>query len=152
MRNSRSRNLSDQSNLRVGGTKSQFLGKTTGQCYRTTTRQPWDAWEEQRNAFSKIQKKVCVRKISKTEKKPIESCYLPHLSVIRPDKATTETSIVCDASAKCEGISLSDVIHQGPKLKRELFSVLIRFHKQAMALVCCIAEVYLHISLTPEDS
>ena len=87
----------------------------------------------------------------KTEKKPIESCYLPRLSV-RPDKATTEASIVCDASAKCEGISLSDVIHQGPKLKREIFSILILFHKQAIALVCCIAEMYLHISLTPEDS
>ena len=42
--------------------------------------------------------------------------------------------------------SFSDVVQQGPKLKRALFSVLILFHKQAMALVCGIAEMYLRIS------
>ena len=77
-------------------------------------------------------------KIPKTEKKAIGSCYIPHFPVIRPEKATTETCAVSDASAKCEGISLSDVIHQGPKLQRELFNVLLRFHKQAIALVCDI--------------
>ena len=77
-------------------------------------------------------------KIPKTEKKAIGSCYIPHFPVIRPEKATTETCAVSDASAKCEGISLSDVIQQGPKLQRELFNVLLRFHKQAIALVCDI--------------
>ena len=74
-------------------------------------------------------------KIPKTEKNSIGSCYIPHFPVIRPEKATTETCAVSDASAKCEGISLSDVIHQGPKLQRELFSILLRFHKHAIALV-----------------
>ena len=77
-------------------------------------------------------------KILKTEKKAIGSRYIPHFPVIRPEKATTETCAVSDASAKCEGISLNDVIQQGPKLQRELFSVLLRFHKQAIALVCDI--------------
>ena len=50
-----------------------------------------------------------------------------------------------------DGISLNDVIHQGPKLQRELFSVLLRFPKNPVALVCDIAEMYLRISLAPED-
>ena len=74
-------------------------------------------------------------KIPKTEKKAIGSCYIPHFLVIRPEKATTETCAVSDASAKCQEVSLSDVIHQGPQLQGELFSVLLRFHKQAIALV-----------------
>ncbi|PFX13817.1 hypothetical protein AWC38_SpisGene22069 [Stylophora pistillata] len=53
--------------------------------------------------------------------------------------------------ALSDGISLNDVIHQGPKLQRELFSVLLRFCKNPVALVCDIAEMYFRISLAPED-
>lgn len=42
--------------------------------------------------------------------------YLPHFPVLRPDKETTKTRIVFDASAKYDGRSLNDVIYQGPKL------------------------------------
>ena len=47
--------------------------------------------------------------------------------------------------------SLNDAIYQGPKLQRERFSVLLRFRKRPVALVCDIAEMYLRISLAPED-
>ena len=40
----------------------------------------------------------------KNREKPIKSCCLPHVSVMRPDEATAETNIVSDASAKCKGI------------------------------------------------
>lgn len=49
--------------------------------------------------------------------------YLPNFPVIRPDKTTTKTRIVFDASAKHQGVSLNDVIHCGPKLQNELFDV-----------------------------
>ena len=38
-----------------------------------------------------------------------------------------------------------------PKLQRELFSVLLRFCKRPVALVCDIGEMYLRLSLAPED-
>ena len=77
--------------------------------------------------------------------------FLPHFPVIRPDKATTKTRIVFDASAKYEGISLNDKIHQGPKLQNELFNVLLRFRKYPIGLICDIAEMYLRIGLAKDD-
>ena len=49
--------------------------------------------------------------------------YLPHFPVIRQDRSSTKVQIVLDASVKCEGVALNDVIHQGPKLQNELFTV-----------------------------
>lgn len=71
--------------------------------------------------------------------------------MVPPTKATTKTRIVFDASAKCEGIALNDVIHQGPKMQRELFDVLLRLRRKPVALDCDIAETYLRIGLAPED-
>jgi len=41
--------------------------------------------------------------------------YLPHFAIIKPGRVTMKTRIVFDASAKCNGISLNDVTHWGPK-------------------------------------
>ena len=49
----------------------------------------------------------------------------PHFAVVRNDRVTTKTHMVFDASAKCNGVSLNDMIHQGPKLQNELFDVLL---------------------------
>ena len=69
--------------------------------------------------------------------------YLPHFPVLRPDKETTKMRIVFDASARYEDHSPNDLNHQGSKLQRELFDVLLRFTRQPVALVCDIAEMYL---------
>ena len=92
-----------------------------------------------------------IRKIDPAEEKPSRKWYLPHFPVVRPDRATTKTRIVFDASAKCDGISLNDVIYQGPKLQRDLNDVLLRFRRRPVALICDIAEMYLRIEVAPED-
>ena len=63
----------------------------------------------------------------------------------------TQGSIVFDASAKFEGVSLNDAIYQGPKLQRELTDVLLRFRRNPVALMCDIAEMYLRIEVAPKD-
>ena len=85
------------------------------------------------------------------EEKDEKSWYLPHFPIIRPDKETTKTRIVFDASAKYNGISLNDAICQGPKLQRDLVDVLLRFRRFPVALVCDIAEMYLRIGISPAD-
>ena len=60
-----------------------------------------------------------VRKVPDTERSK-SKWYLPHFPVLRPNKDTTKTRVVFDASAKCEGVSLNDKIHQSPKLQRDL--------------------------------
>eukprot|EP00112_Aurelia_sp_Birch-Aquarium-sp1_P016020 Seg3592.2 transcript_id=Seg3592.2/GoldUCD/mRNA.D3Y31 product="hypothetical protein" protein_id=Seg3592.2/GoldUCD/D3Y31 len=90
--------------------------------------------------------------ISKFQEKENEkSWYLPHFAIVRPDKETTKTRIVFDASAKYNGTSLNDAICQGPKLQRDLVDVLLRFRRFPVALVCDIAEMYLRIGISPED-
>lgn len=91
-----------------------------------------------------------VRKVPKSEQLT-SKWYLPHFPVIRPEKDTTKTRIVFDASATCEDISLNDVIHQGPKLQRDLFDVLLRFRRFPVAIVCDIAEMCLRIGILQED-
>ena len=95
-------------------------------------------------------KKGYIRKVGDHEKNA-SKWYLPHFPVIRPDKETTKTRIVFDASAKCNGVSLNDVIHQGPKLQQDLFDVLLRFRRYQVAVVCDIAEMYLRIGIGTAD-
>lgn len=112
-----------------------------------------DTADSYSNVIAQYEKKGYIKKVTDIDRK-IEAgskCYLPHFAVIRPDKSTTKTRVVFDASAKVEGVSLNDAINQGPKLQRELFDVLLRFRKNPVALVCDIAEMYLQISLNPRD-
>ena len=97
------------------------------------------------------QAKGCIRKVSAEEEKPDQVWYLPHFPVLRPDKSTTKTRIVFDPSAKYEEVSLNDVLLQGPKLQNEMFSVLHRFRRDPVALMCDIRKMYLQIKLKPAD-
>ena len=62
-----------------------------------------------------------------------------------PEKTTNKTHMVFDASAKCIGVSLNNVIYQGPKFQRDVFDVLLRFRRFLVALACEIAEMFLRI-------
>ena len=65
------------------------------------------------------------------------------------DKLSTKVRIVFDCSAKCDGVSLNDVIQ--PKLQNDLFNVLIRFRRNPIALACDIREMYLQIKINEKD-
>ena len=101
--------------------------------------------------ITEYDKKGYIRKVSADEENPRNAWYLPHFPICRPDKQTTKLRIVFDASAKEDGQSLNDMIHQGPKLQQSLTDVLLRFRKHPIAIVCDIAEMYLQIQLKPED-
>ena len=63
------------------------------------------------------------------------------------DKATTKVRIVFDCATKCNGISLNDMIHAGPKLLQCLFNVLVRFRRNPVGIACDIKEMYLQIEV-----
>ena len=90
-------------------------------------------------------------KVPESEAPPPEIWYLPHFPIVKMSKSTTKVRIVFDCSAKCNGVSLNDAIHAGPKLQRELFDVLIRFRCNPVALVCDMQEMYLQIEIEAED-
>ena len=62
---------------------------------------------------------------------------------MRMDKTTTKVRIVFDSAAKCNGISLDDMIHTGPKLLQGLLNVLVRFRRNPVGIACDIKEMYL---------
>ena len=129
--------------------------KTTS--YMITSKWFCSACRTQQNDFRSppkslqtYQDKGYIRKVSPEEEKPDQVWYLPNFPVLKPDKSTTKTRIVFDASAKYEDVSLNDVLLQGSKLKNDLFAVLLRFRRDPVALMCD-EEMFLQIKLKPTD-
>ena len=78
--------------------------------------------------------------------------YVPHDVVIRPERETTKSRIVFDASAQIENdVSLSDCIETGPALLLELVSIVIRFREHRVAIMAVIQKIYLQVKLKKED-
>ena len=92
-----------------------------------------------------------LRKVPSDEPLPANVWYLPHFPVVRMDKTTTKVRIVFDCAAKCNGISLNDMIHAGPKLQQDLFNVLVRFRRNPVGIACDIKEMYLQIEIEEQD-
>ncbi|XP_050669608.1 uncharacterized protein LOC126968633 [Leptidea sinapis] len=78
--------------------------------------------------------------------------FIPHHAIFRPDKSTKKTRIVLDASAKTDsGVSLNDLLHIGPNLQADLFTLLLRFRYFEIALNADIKQMYLRIFLSEND-
>ena len=60
--------------------------------------------------------------------------YLPHHGIYHPQKPT-KIRVVFDCSAKWRGISLNDVLLQGPDLTNCLIDVLLKFRQEPVALI-----------------
>ena len=67
------------------------------------------------------------------------------------DRSTTKTRIVFDASGKFQGKSLNSEALPGPKLQADMFSILVRFRKELVALVGDVSQMYYQLTLTLED-
>jgi hypothetical protein len=77
--------------------------------------------------------------------------YLPHHGVIKPDSLTTKLRIVFDASCKSHNqLSLNDMLSVGPKLQEDLFHILLRFRKHAIAFSADIEKMYFQVEVHPE--
>ena len=79
--------------------------------------------------------------------------YLPHQAVIRKDAVTTKVRIVYDASSKESkiGTSLNDCLHVGPSLNPLLYSILLRFRENRIALVGDIEKAFLNVEVDEAD-
>ena len=107
--------------------------------------------EEYKATIQAYVEKGYLRKVPSDEQLPNNVWYLPHFPVVRMDKATTKVRIVFDCAAKCNGISLNDMIHAGPKLRQGLFNVLVRFRRNPVGIACDIKEMYLQIEVKEQD-
>ena len=92
-----------------------------------------------------------IHKIKETNKEPPIVWYLTHFPVCRPERMTTKTRIVFDASDKFQGTSLNEELYAAPKLQNSLFDVLLRFRCFPAAVACDVSEMYLQLRIPIED-
>lgn len=69
--------------------------------------------------------------------------YFPHHCVIKEDSLTTKLRVVFDGSAKTSsGHSLNDILHVGPTIQEDLFSIVLRARKHSIMLTGDLAKMY----------
>ncbi|XP_068234252.1 uncharacterized protein [Palaemon carinicauda] len=107
-------------------------------------------YRQQYTAFmNKLFEKGYAYKIPDDEVNKIPVWYLPHHAVFPPKKG--KIRVVFDCSAKFEGVSLNDVLLQGPNLTNSLTGVLIRFRQEVYAFIGDIEAMFFHIKIPPEN-
>ena len=78
--------------------------------------------------------------------------FIPHHCVLKPDSSTTKLRVVFDASAKTSsGLSLNDILHTGPTIQSELFSIPLRFRLHKYVFTADIEKMYRQIRIQEED-
>ena len=78
--------------------------------------------------------------------------YLPHHFIVRPDSSTTKFRVVFDASAKSiTGLSLNDCMNVGATLQSDIFTLLLRFRKNIIAIKADVAKMFRQFLITEEQ-
>lgn len=77
-----------------------------------------------------------------------EYWYLPIFGVYHPQKKD-RIRMVFDSSAKCQGISLNDVLMTGPNLMNNLVGVLMRFRLEKIAVIADLQQMFYSFLVHP---
>jgi len=78
--------------------------------------------------------------------------FIPHHCVLRPESTSTKLRVVFDASAhRSSGLSLNDIMHTGPTVQSELFSILLRFRTYRYVLKMDVEKMYRQMWVHPTD-
>ena len=87
---------------------------------------------------------------------PVESqerkttCYfLPHYPVFKETSTTKKTRVVFDG--RSNGLSLNDILHMGPTVQQDLYSIILRFRTHQVCFAADIVKMYHQIVVRPED-
>ena len=79
------------------------------------------------------------------------SCYLPHHCVLKPDSVTTKLRVVWDCSSKgSKNLSLNDTLLSGPKLQRDIGSLLLNFRLNPIAYIADIKQMFRQVLISPQ--
>ena len=76
--------------------------------------------------------------------------YLPHHGVFHPRKPG-KIRIVFDCSALYEGISLNNILLQGPNLTNDLVGVLLKFRQNSVVIIGDIESMFHQVKVSPQD-
>ena len=76
--------------------------------------------------------------------------YIPHHGIYHKKKPS-KIRVVFDCSSKFQGVSLNDVLLQGPDLTNSLFGVLLRFRQESIAFMADIEGMFLQVRVPESD-
>lgn len=83
---------------------------------------------------------------------PLPVYIIPHHGVVREDKTTTKLRIVLDASASSTSSrSLNDILHSGPNLQGDLFSIILNFRLYSVGMTADCRQQFLQINVRETD-
>jgi len=78
--------------------------------------------------------------------------YIPHFPVIRPTALTTKVRIVFNGShVTSTGLSVNDILLNGPTLQAELIDTQIRWRQYSYVLTADIQKMYRNVLIDPAD-
>ena len=104
------------------------------------------------NAMCEMENLNFIERVDVQETTENRVFYLPHRPVVRESSTTTKVRPVFDASARGpNGVSLNNVVDQGPNLLPNLLHVLLRFRRWRFALSADITKAFLQILIDPQD-
>lgn len=77
--------------------------------------------------------------------------YIPHHCVLKPESSTTKLRVVFNASAKSpSGLSLNDTLLVGPKLQKNIVTILLNFRLHRVVFTADIKQMYRQILINPD--
>ncbi|XP_068224528.1 uncharacterized protein, partial [Palaemon carinicauda] len=134
-------------NVNLPNNKKQAVSRAKWQ--RRKMKNSEDYGQQYTAFMDKLFEKGYAYKIPDDEVNKIPVWYLPHHAVFHPKKG--KIRVVFDCSAKFEGVSLNDVLLQGPNLTNSLTGVLIRFRQEVYAFIGDIEAMFFQIKIPPEN-
>lgn len=103
--------------------------------------------------YNFIQEYIDLGHMSVTEPNSSEiSYYLPHHGVQKEESLTTKLRVVFNGSQNTTtGHSLNSIQLVGPTIQQDLFSILVRFRKHAVAIAADIEKMYRQVLVEPSQ-
>ena len=125
--------------------------KRLEQTYKMLDKDP-NLKDQYHNVFLNYEREKMIEDVPKDSDAdlPYQPYYLPHKPVIKLNKVTSKIRPVLDGSCKSfNGLSINDLLDEGPSLNPNIVSILLRFRRWLVALLADIRMAFLQVSLHP---
>ena len=125
--------------------------KRLEQTYKMLDKDP-NLKDQYHNVFLTYEKEDMIEDVPKDadENLPYQPYYLPHRPVIKLSKVSSKIRPVFDGSCKSfNGLSINDLLDEGPSMNPSIVSILLRFRRWLVALLADIKMAFLQVVLHP---